>query len=716
MLKLEQAFAAPGFQSLDLFFGSRGNLSIEYQLPAASSWCDVVLLGRHKTQPSAVVLELKDWITSGIRPGRALGLIEYQGAQKLHPSEQVRGYVEYCRHFHSTIEDFRATIDGCVLLTRDYYTKSFTESPNDVLTRDFPLFTLSPDDLQTKFPAFFSCRLTEPDKEFATAFEIGRYRQKRGFVAQIGGQILDPKSKPFELLDGQRLAFALTEAVVAETFLKNVNNPHQKRVVIIKGPPGSGKSVIAARLWASLVTNPDLPAGDVIFTSTSMSQNSNWSHLFEENAGKKGARGVVRKATGFTPIQTPDLGQLRKKHGKQFLTGGDWRANFKLIRDMGVSFRDGSFDNQHLVTIVDEAHALINTEHPEGRGQFGFVVALGPQAYHIIRTSQLSVFLLDPDQAFRLRENTTIEQVKEWAKELGAGTPEVVSLEGSQFRCAGSSEYVAWVEALLKAAPAAQNLIFSKGWQSSCSTEERNAHRYEEGGFKELPIAAESGAIVFDMFPAAKEGKHVDYTSEFDFKIFETPVAMEEALRSRHATGHSVRLLSTYSREWLTAEATNPHNLPPGMQDFCESFVYNGEGRTWSRPWNHVPNGDYSWFIMGKRGSSIAEDPLCEVGCPYAVRGFDYDYVGILWLNDLLWRTDKWIVNLDSVFETGVGNLPKQAAKQAGKAAYNELLLRVAQTYRILLTRAIKGAYVWIPDTETRDHILASQGADISPF
>jgi predicted RNase H-like HicB family nuclease len=30
-------------------------------------------------------------------------------------------------------------------------------------------------------------------------------------------------------------------------------------------------------------------------------------------------------------------------------------------------------------------------------------------------------------------------------------------------------------------------------------------------------------------------------------------------------------------------------------------------------------------------------DPLCEVGCPYAVRGFDFDYLGLLWLGDLLW-------------------------------------------------------------------------------
>src|SRR3989442_8814084 len=67
--KLSQVFQAPSFQPLHLYFGSRGHLALEYQLPASSSWCDVVLLGAHDSRPSAAVLELKDWITRGDRPG-----------------------------------------------------------------------------------------------------------------------------------------------------------------------------------------------------------------------------------------------------------------------------------------------------------------------------------------------------------------------------------------------------------------------------------------------------------------------------------------------------------------------------------------------------------------------------------------------------------------------------------------------------------------------
>ena len=58
--KLSRAFQDTAFQPLHVYFGSRGNIALEYQLPAASSWCDVVLLGRHDDRPAAVILELKD--------------------------------------------------------------------------------------------------------------------------------------------------------------------------------------------------------------------------------------------------------------------------------------------------------------------------------------------------------------------------------------------------------------------------------------------------------------------------------------------------------------------------------------------------------------------------------------------------------------------------------------------------------------------------------
>lgn len=668
LTRVSNIFQHSSFQPLHLYFGARGNLSLEYQLPAASAWCDMVLLGRHQSRPAAVVIELKDWQTGGDQPGAYEGLIRRHGGEQLHPCEQVKGYALYCRRFHSAVHDHSASVHGCVLFTRDQWTLAYTSAPNEVIAAEYPIFTTAAHDVEQRLPSYFAERLTEPDEVFAEAFDRGKYKQQRGFVAQIGEQVINPAATPFELLDGQRRAFAAAIGTIEESFHRSGYSPPKKRVVIIKGPPGSGKSVIAAKLWAALVTDVQLPEGDVVLTTTSASQNKNWTWLFKKTSGIHEAAGVVRKATSFTPLSTHAIGRLRKRHGKSFCANaGKWRENLKTLRALGVKFDDAAEDNAVLVSIVDEAHALINPEYNEGRGQFGFVVTLGPQAYHIIRTSMLSVFLLDPLQAFRQRENTRIEEIKEWARDLGAGDPIELSLDDVQFRCAGSREYVGWVERLL-AGDSEQDLsILARRWRKA------------------------TGSMVL--------------------QTFERPDEMESALRASIQDGSSGRLLATYSRKWRTQTATQPHELEASEKDFNEPYRVDGRTRHWTKIWNFVPAADYSWFVAAHPASYIAADPLCEVGCPYVVRGFDFDYVGIAWLNDLVWRGGQWMVNPSNVHETGIGVLTNAARKEKTPGIKTaELLERVAQAYRILFTRAVKGVFLWIPDHETRAHVLRSLG------
>jgi len=226
---------------------------------------------------------------------------------------------------------------------------------------------------------------------------------------------------------------------------------------------------------------------------------------------------------------------------------------------------------------------------------------------------------------------------------------------------------------------------------------------------EDLPKAAEAaetyrGQHSIEVTQPAKYG--------LDFRIYDNPEEWESELGCRHKEGASVRILSTYSREWKTERAANPHSLPPQLMDFCEPYVLNNKSRYWSRIWNYVPNNgnNYTWYVSGHPASRIAIDPLCEVGCPYAVRGFDYDYVGILWLNDLVWDGKKWRVKPFAVEERGVMSLVMAARDEEKMKKYDgpateELLERVAQAYRILFTRALKGVYVWITDPTTRAYV-----------
>jgi DUF2075 family protein len=88
------------------------------------------------------------------------------------------------------------------------------------------------------------------------------------------------------------------------------------------------------------------------------------------------------------------------------------------------------------------------------------------------------------------------------------------------------------------------------------------------------------------------------------------------------------------------------------------------------------------------------------------VRGFDFDYVGLLWLSDLVWREDRWRVQLGHVHESAWKKSIAAARREGGDGPATQALLdRLTRGYRILLTRALRGAYVWFEDEETRRHV-----------
>jgi len=661
--KIAKVFASPALSDLHLYFGDRGNLSLEYRLPGASSWCDLVLLGKNGGGCSAVVVELKNWVTRGDQPGPREGLMVRQGQVALHPSDQVKGYRNYCQHFHSAVLEIGAQVHGCVFFTGDVTYRTYLMPPNDKLAEEYPCFSsLKEDDVEQRFPAFLENKIREPNETFALSFEKGRYRQDRNFVLQVAKILLKGEKAPLELLDRQRLAYSECLSKVEEIISKEELD--KRHVIIVDGPPGSGKSIIAAKVWANLVEHPVIKRlaeedddRGVVMTTTSQSQNSNWRSLFKEIDPE--AAGIVIKANEYIPCSTHDVGKWKKEYPDLLGPAEEWRKNLPVIYNL----KKGDIrtpDKNLLVSVVDEAHALINPEHSDARGQFGFAVQAGPQGYHIIRSSVVSIFFADVNQSFRERETTTIPDIKTWAAELDAEVTEI-SLAGSQFRCGGSSEYVDWVEKLLE------------GDRSS---------------------AVQSAEL---------------WKNKVECRLFKSIFEMENALREKINQGHQARFVASYARPWKTKECSMPHYLAPDKMDFhIRTTNLKGELEHWSRIWNYTPDTDYTLFIKAPEGTPMGNDPLSEVGCPYAVRGFDFDYIGVLWLSDLKWQDRQWEIDLNHVHETGLQNHKNRARHENGTGQNSMALAeKIKQAYRILLTRAIRGVYFWFEDEKTADFVRA---------
>ncbi|MDX3060634.1 MULTISPECIES: DUF2075 domain-containing protein [Streptomyces] len=293
----------------------------------------------------------------------------------------------------------------------------------------------------------------------------------------------------------------------------------------------------------------------------------------------------------------------------------------------------GAEPNDLDVLICDEAHRLRKTS--ANRYTKAALRTDRPQVSELIDAARVPVFLLDQHQVVRPGEMGTKEQIKGAAAAQGLDCI-VVELD-SQFRCGGSDAYVKWVA----------NLLGLEGDEPTV---------WEPDEKVQLLTA-------------------------------DNPQELEDFLVARREEGggkkYSARMAAGYCWTWTKT-------ITPEMSELPRDVVIGN----WSRPWN-VP-GDRSLF--GAPAAPFwANDPagFDQVGCVYTAQGFEYDWSGVIMGPDLVWRTDRWVVDRtaskDPIFT------------RATSDAEVDRLIR--NTYKVLLTRGMIGTMIYSTDPETREKL-----------
>lgn len=379
-------------------------IAIEYKIPNTSKRVDFIITGKDgKLKNTAIIVELKQWTEANIVSGKD-GIVQaYTGhalREVAHPSYQAWSYATTIEDYNETVQNRHIDLHPCA-----YLHNYIMVTPPTLLSDNYKYYL-------TKAPAFVK---GDVDKLRNFINKYIKYGDNRETLYMIDNGKIKPSKALQDVLTNmlkgnQEFVMIDDQKLVYETALKMARESYRdgrKRVLIVKGGPGTGKSVLAINLLVKL-TNEDMVCSYV--TKNSAPRNVYATKL---------------------------SGDFKKT-----------RIN-NLFKGSG-SFVD-SAENDFDVLLVDEAHRL--------NAKSGMFQNLGEnQIKEIIHASKFSVFFIDESQRVTLKDIGTVEEIQKYIRQAGAES-EIMELE-SQFRCNGSDGYIAWLDDVLDIRKTANNEEF----------------------------------------------------------------------------------------------------------------------------------------------------------------------------------------------------------------------------------------------------------------
>jgi uncharacterized protein len=582
-----------------------GEIFVELFMPLNGRRCDALLTGRSVTGPAAVVVELKQW--SFVTASHLSEHVFAGGRNVLHPSVQVRDYVETMRHYHSA---FTEPLGEAIALSGTAFLHGLDPRQDKASLRDSAIFGTFAQDFplfysheHRLFRAWLSERLVPgPGKPVADRIRTGRLLPSPQLLDRVVECIKGQAD--WRLLDEQKTAyFSIRHAV------QLARDNGEKRVIVVRGGPGTGKSVLAIQLLADAA-------------------RQHWA--VAHATGSKAFQTVLQ---GRTIAFSQDL--MKRIHGvrtKKALPVAELFTTFAEVAKLG-----NREQNRLDLTICDEAHRLWahrRMKYPNGKIEWLSEVSMIDE---VIAASRVTVFFLDDNQSVRSGEIGHSSLILERARALEL--PCDVHELDAQFRCAGSTSYIHWVDGVLD---------FRRGLD----------HQWQ----------------IDDVY---------------ETRLWDDMSAMDNALRGRAEIGRRCRLLAGYCWRWskLDGLGQQPYDLrDPRFGGWTGAWIHKtGKDR---KPLDHQY---YKW-------ASEAES-YEQVGSIYSVQGFEFDDIGVIWGEDLVWRGDRWVAQLDRNKD---GQFKKELRNSGGDAVE-----KLRNVYRVLLTRGMRSTHLFILDQETRAHVRA---------
>lgn len=361
------------------------SVAVEYRLNGRKFRIDFLIAGRDGSgRESMVIIELKQWedvAFSGLA-GHVNTFLGGSQRDVIHPSYQAWSYAFHLTNYNEYVYSNQIDVTACSYLHNCKNKSVVTDSRFEEHISRAPVFAKG--DIKA-VQSLIKSRISDGgDKEMLKRVDASPIRPSKQ-LADAVGSMLDGIEE-FVLLDDQK---TVLEQIVATATKAQVE---EKQVIIIKGGPGTGKSVISINVLSRL-------------------------------------SGLRMNARYITPNQAPRT--VFEKKLKSVLSNGEIHDLFS-----GSGSYVGVGNDSYDALIVDEAHRLkLRTQYAKGGVN---------QIKEIIDAARTSVFFIDEAQKVTWKDIGEISSIERFAAEAGA---QVQHLElTSQFRCSGSDDYMVWLD------------------------------------------------------------------------------------------------------------------------------------------------------------------------------------------------------------------------------------------------------------------------------
>ena len=558
---------------------NNAGVAIEFNIPTTSKRIDFILSGRDsKRKDSVIIIELKQWETCNAVENKDGIVSTFTGGairEVTHPSYQAMSYANLIKDFNETVQLDEIGLYPCAFL-HNYDLKDddpICSSQYQEYIKEAPMFGTN--DFE-KLRNFIKKYIVEgDDRELLYKIENGRIRPSKRLQDSLA-QMLQG-NKEFNMIDEQKVIYEDAIRMAIETVASNIKN-----VFIVQGGPGTGKSVLAINLLVELT-------------------NRNMTTFY-----------VTKNAAPRAVFRDKLKGTFKMTYINNLFQGSG-------------QFTDAS-KNEIDCLIVDEAHRL--------NAKSGMFQNLGEnQIKEIINASNFSIFFIDEDQKVTLKDIGSVDEIKKYANELGAGI-KIVELE-SQFRCNGSDGYLAWLDNLL---------------------EIRKTANFDDMDFN------------------------------YDFRVLDNPNDLRNLIEEKNRENNKSRIVAGYCWDWISEGKNNSNIHDIVIPEY---------------------NFEMSWNLGNSQTWAIDSTSVNEVGCIHTCQGLEFDYVGVIIGEDLRYEDEHIVTDYTKRAKTdqslkGINKIAREKGVDIANKIANSI---IKNTYRTLMTRGMKGCYVYCVDKNLQKYL-----------